>query len=112
MEFPLKQLYFVEGFKPICIQVDAHYTVENSDQNYLWPVRILVKGKLTMCDEALSEINYLPIRHFNFFLSTAILNVLVCVFGFMLHFFKSLAFILVGKVYMITIMHDILCIYT
>ena len=80
--------------------MDARYTVENGDQDYLWPVRIMVKGRLTMCDdsEARSEINYLPIKHFHLFLSTGILNVLVCVFGFILHFFKLLTFILVGKV--------------
>lgn len=99
MEFPLKQLYLIEGFKPICIQVDAQYTVENDDQDYLWPVRILVKGRLTMCDKELGEINYFPIQHYYFFLSSSILSVLVCIFGFTLHFFKSLAFISVGKVH-------------
>ena len=52
-----------------------------------------------MCDEELGEINYFPIRHYRFFLSSGILNVVICVFGFILHFFKSLAFILVGKVH-------------
>ena len=100
MEFQLKQLYLIEGYKPTCIQVDAHYTVENSDQDYLWPVRILVKGRLTMCNETLGKIHYLPIKHFHFLLWTGVLNGLVCAFGFILHCFKLLAFILVGKVCM------------
>ena len=100
MEFKLEQLYWTEGYKPICIQVDVHYTIESGYQNYLWPVRLLVKGRLAMCDKEHSKINYLPIKHFKFFLSISILNVLACMFGFILHFIKLLAFILAGKVRM------------
>ena len=98
MEFQLKQLYLIEGYKPTCIHVYAYYSVENRDQDYLWPVRIVVKGKLTMCNETHGKIHYLPIRHFRFHLLTGVLNGLVCAFGFILHCFKLLSFILVGKV--------------
>lgn len=98
MEFQLKQLYLIEGLKPICIQVDVQYNVENGDQDYLWPVKILAKGRLTTCNKRLSKIKYLPIRHYHFFVSTGVLNVIVCAFGIILHCFKLLAFIVVGKV--------------
>ena len=99
MEFQLKQLYLIEGYKPICINIDASYSVENGDQEYLWPVRIFVKGRLTTCDETLGKINYLPIRNLHKLVIIGALNGVTCVFGFILHCFKLLTFISIGKVH-------------
>ena len=99
MEFQLKQLYLIEGYKPICINIDASYSVENGDQEYLWPVRIFIKGRLTTCDETLGKINYLPIRNLHKLVIIGALNGVTCVFGFILHCFKLLTFISIGKVH-------------
>ena len=99
MEFQLKQLYLIEGYRPICIYIDASYSVENGDQEYLWPVRILVKGRLAMCNETFGKINYLPIRNLHKLIIIGTLNGVTCVFGFVLHCFKLLTFISIGKVH-------------
>ena len=96
----MKQLYLIEGYKPICIHIDASYTVENNDQEYLWPVRIIVKGRLATCSETLGKINYLPIKNLHVLIIIGTLNGLTCIFGFILHCFKLLTFISIGKVCM------------
>jgi len=99
MQFQFKHLYLIEGFKPICLQVTTHYNLENDIQRYLWPVRVISKGSLTLCDEPFKKINYLPIKHLGIFIFTGTLNVLVCVFGCVFHFIRLVTFYAVGKVY-------------
>ena len=99
MEFQLKQLYLIEGYRPICINIDASYSVENGDQEYLWPVRILIKGRLTMYNDTFGKINYLPIRNLHKLIIIGTLNGVTCVFGLVLHCFKLLTFISIGKVH-------------
>ena len=98
MDFKFKQIYLIEDFKPICIQIDAHYTIENDIQHYLWPVTILAKGELTSCSEDSVEKDFLPINNLGFFITVGAITVTVCVFGCLFHFVRLLTFLKIGKV--------------
>lgn len=97
MNFKFKQVYLVEGFTPVCILIDAHYTIENDVQHYLWPVRILAKGALTGCLED-SEEDFLPVNNLAFFLTTGAITIVVCIIGCLFHFVRLTSFLKVGKV--------------
>ena len=97
MNFKFKQVYLIEGFKPFCIQISADYTMENDIQHYLWPVRILVKGKLIGCDNESKE-NFLPINNLGFFINVGVITITVCVIGCIFHFTRLMTFLKVGKV--------------
>ena len=97
MRFQFTHLYLIEGFKPVCLQVTTHYSLENHLQDYLWPVRVIAKARLTSCDEPF-KISFLPIQHLGIFISIGALNILVCASGCIFHFIRLLKFYTVGKV--------------
>lgn len=98
MRFQFTHLYLIEGFKPTCLQVTTLYHLENDLQDYLWPLRVIAKARLTLCSEPFKKANFLPIRHMGIFLSIGILNMLVCTSGCVFHFVRLLKFYAVGKV--------------
>lgn len=98
MNLEFKQVYLIEGFKPLCINIDAHYTIENDVQHYLWPVRILAKGEVTSCLEDSEAEDFLPINNLAFFITTGVVTIVVCVIGCLFHFVRLMTFFRVGKV--------------
>ena len=98
MNFKFKQIYLIEGFKPVCIQIDVDYTIQNDFQYYLWPVMILAKGELTSCSEDSEEKDFLPIKNLGFFITTGAVTVTVCVIGCFFHLFRLMTFFKIGKV--------------
>ena len=99
MWFQFTHLYLIEGFKPTCLQVTTFYNLENNLQDYLWPLRVIAKARLTVCSEPFKKTNFLPIRHMGIFISIGILNMLVCTSGCVFHFVRLLKFYVIGKVY-------------
>ena len=97
MNFKFKQIYLIEGFKPVCIRIDVQYKIENDVQHYLWPVTIIAKGELTGCLDD-SEKDFLPISNLKYFIITGAITVVVCVIGCLFHCFRLVAFIKMGKV--------------
>ena len=98
MRFQFTHLYLIEGFKPMCLQVTTFYDLENNLQDYLWPLTVIAKARLTSCSEPFRKTNFLPIRHQGIFVSIGILNTLVCSSGCVFHFVRLLKFYAVGKV--------------
>lgn len=98
MNLEFKQVYLIEGFKPLCINIDAHYTIENDVQHYLWPVRILAKGEMTSCLEDSEAEDFLPINNLAFFITTGVITIVVCVIGCLFHFVRLMTFFRIGKV--------------
>jgi len=99
MDFKFEETYLVEGHKPFCIQIEARYYMENDHQQYLWPVKIFVKGSLTGCgSDSDSEKYFLPVTNIGFFVTTAVITVGVCLVGFVFHSIRLLTFLKVGKV--------------
>ena len=97
MEFKFKQIYLLEGFKPVCLQIATYYAIQNDAQRYLWPVVILAKGELTNCDKE-SEENFLPFNNLGFFITAGVATFIVCLIGCLFHFIRLLAFLKVGMV--------------
>lgn len=97
MTFKFKQVYLIEGFKPVCINIDAYYTIENNFQRYLWPVKVLAKGQLTSCLED-SEEDFLPINNLAYFIITGGVTIVVCLLGCLFHFVRLMTFLKIGKV--------------
>jgi len=100
-------VYLVEGYKPICIRVIVHYSIENNVQYYLWPVRIIAKGRLISCNELSNDKQFLlPVRNIVPRASIGILTVLSCFIGCVFHFIRVFTFIITGKVRMKCIVRD------
>ena len=98
MQFQFTHLYLIEGFKPLCLQVTTHYNINNDLQHYLWPLRVIAKAKLTLCDKPFKKITFLPIKNLKAFILTGSLNMLVCVSGCMFHCIRLIMFCALGKV--------------
>lgn len=89
----------MEGHKPVCIQIETRYYMENDHQWHLWPVKIFVKGSLTGCgSDSDSEKHFLPVNNIGFFVTAAVITVGVCLVGFVFHSIRLLTFLKVGKV--------------
>jgi len=91
-------VYLVEGYKPICIQLIVHYSIENDFQHHLWPVRITVKGRLTNCSDPSNLRQFLPIENITLIASIGFVTVLVSAIGCVFHSVRIATFIRTGKV--------------
>jgi len=100
MQFQFKQVYLVEGHNPLCAQLTVHYSIENDFQNYLWPIRIAVKGRLINCSGSSSNKNYFLLVNKNIPLVAlvGVLTIPSCFVGCVFHFVRVVMFIATGKV--------------
>ncbi|XP_065887997.1 uncharacterized protein [Dysidea avara] len=97
MQFHFKQVYLVEGYKPICIQLTVHYSIENDFHHHLWPLRIITKGKLIHCDGIFNSMHFLPIKNIAYLACAGVLTILVCFTGCVFHFVRIKTYIMTGK---------------
>jgi len=91
-------VYLVEGYKPICIQLTVHYSIENDFQHHLWPVRIIVKGQLTNCNDPSTHRQFLPVKNIVLIALIGFVTVLVSAIGCAFHSARIATFIWTGKV--------------
>lgn len=97
MQFYFKQIYVIEGFRPICVHITADYRIENDYQQYLWPVRIIAQGRLSSCDNK-TEQHFQPMNDIPYFVTIGGLTGLFCTASCVLHFLKLLEYFKLGKV--------------
>ena len=98
MQFYFEHIYVIEGLQPICIHVTAEYCIENDHQQYLWPVRIIAKGRLSNCDNETEEQHFMPMNDLAYFLTIGILTGLFCAASCAFHFVRLMTFFKLGKV--------------
>ena len=98
MQLQFNQVYLVEGYKPICMRLIIHYSIENDVQYYLWPIRITAKGKLINCSEPSDGKQFLPVRNIALSASFGIVTVVSCLIGCAFHSVRVFSFITTGKV--------------
>ena len=99
IQLQFNQVYLVEGYKPICMRLIVHYSIENDVQYYLWPIRIIAKGKLINCSEPSDGKQFfLPVRNIALSASLGIVMVVSCFIGCAFHSVRLFSFITTGKV--------------
>lgn len=97
MEFYFKQIYVIEGVRPICIHITVDYRIENDLQQYLWPVSILAHGKLSGCNNK-TEQHFQPMNDISYFITIGALTGIFCTASCILRILNVLAFLTLGKV--------------
>lgn len=99
MQFYFEQIYVIEGIQPWCTDINVDYSIENDLQQYLWPLRIIVKAKLSSCDN-MTEQHFIPLNydHLTYFITIAVLTGVFCATSCIFHFIRLLAFFKLAKV--------------